>query len=218
MNFEQARFNMVEQQVRPWEVLDQRVLDALGSVRRERFVPAEFQRLAYADTEIPLPDGEQMMAPRIEARMLQAIQVKPGERVLEIGTGSGYVTALLAALGASVTSVEIDPALHAGAQAALAAEGVGNNVTLVLGDGLHGWPDGAPWDVIVVTGSLPEYDPALQQQLAVGGRLFVILGEEPSMEATLVTRVGENEFAREGLFETVIPPLRGARAPSRFVL
>lgn len=217
MNFEQARFNMVEQQVRTWDVLDQRVLNVIGGVPRDRFVPAEYRLLAYADTDIPLPGGQHMMPPRVEARMLQALQPKTGDRVLEIGTGSGYVTALLAALGARVTSVEIDPALHASAQATLAAEGAGN-ATLARGDGLHGWLDGAPWDAIAVTGSLPVFDPALQQQLAIGGRLFVIVGEEPAMEAVTVTRVGENEFARESMFETVIAPLRGASAPPRFVL
>ena len=217
MNFEQARFNMVEQQVRTWEVLDQRVLDVLSSVPRDHFVPPEYRRLAYADTGIPLPGGEHMMAPRMEARMLQALQPRAGERVLEIGTGGGYVTALLAALGAKVTSIEIDPALSATAKTALAAAGA-DDVTLLVGDGLHGWPDGAPWDVIAVTGSIPVFDHALQQQLSVGGRLFVVVGEEPVMEALLVTRVGEDEFSRESLLETVLAPLRGASAPPRFVL
>ena len=217
MNFEQARFNMVEQQVRTWEVLDQRVLDVVGRVPRDRFVPADYRRLAYADTEIPLGHGEHMMPPRVEARMLQALQPHPGERVLEIGTGSGYVTALLAALGAHVTSVEIVPELHASSGRNLSAEGV-EGLHLVEGDGLHGWQEGAPWDCIAVTGSLPVLDPALQQQLAIGGRLFVIVGQEPAMEAFAITRVGEQEFGRESLFETVIPPLRGAVAPQRFVL
>lgn len=217
MNYEQARFNMVEQQVRTWDVLDQRVLDVIGRVPRDRFVPADYRRLAYADTEIPLGHGELMMPPRVEARMLQALQPQPGERVLEIGTGSGYVSALLTAMGAHVTSVELVPELQAAARVTLASEGIAG-VTLVEGDGLHGHERGAPWDAIAVTGSIPVFDPALQRQLSVGGRLFVVVGEEPAMEALLVTRVGESEFGRESLFETVLPPLRGAKAPPRFEL
>ena len=217
MNFEQARFNMVEQQVRPWDVLDQRVLDVIANVPRERFVPDEYRRLAYADTEIPLGDGEHMMPPRVEARMLQALQPHAGERALEIGTGSGYVSALLAALGAHVTSIEIVPALHATAAKALAAEGA-DTVSLIVGDGLHGRPEEAPWDVMAVTGSLSTLDPALQQQLGIGGRMFVVVGDEPAMEALLITRIGEGEFSRESLFETVVAPLRGATRQQRFVL
>lgn len=217
MNFEQARFNMVEQQVRTWEVLDQRVLDAVSSLPRECFVPAEYRRLAYADTPLPLPDGQQMMTPGVEARMLQALASRPGERVLEVGTGSGYITALLTVLGAHVTSVELSPRLHQMARENLAAEGIAN-VTLVHGDALMGWPQGAPWDAIAVTGSVPVPGSHFQQQLAVGGRLFIVVGEEPAMQALLVTRTGEQEYAREYLFETVVPPLIGARPRPTFVL
>ncbi|MCP5149571.1 MAG: protein-L-isoaspartate O-methyltransferase [Ectothiorhodospiraceae bacterium] len=217
MNFEQARFNMVEQQIRPWDVLDQTVLDLMRNVARERFVPEPLQRLAYADTEIPLGDGELMMPPRVEARLLQSLQITAGDRALEIGTGSGFVTALLARLARHVTSIEISEPLHARAREVLAAEGV-VNVSLEHGDGLRGWLQGAPYDVIAVTGSVPVLEPDMQRQLRLGGRMFVIVGDAPTMEARLITRTGEDEWSTESLFETVVAPLRGAARPQRFVL
>jgi len=217
MNVEQARFNMVEQQIRTWEVLDQQVLDLMARVPREDFVPAAYRNLAFADTCIPLDHGQTMMLPRVEARMLQALQVESRDRILEVGTGSGFVTALLAGLGGHVTSVEIHPDLQSAAKAKLDAHGVGN-VDLYTGDACRGWNRAAPYDVIAVTGSLPRADEHFQNTLAVGGRLFIVIGKEPAMEAFLITRISENQWASECLFETVLPPLDGVEMPERFVL
>ena len=175
MNVAQARFNMVEQQIRTWEVLDQQVLDLMGQVPREDFVPEAYRNLAFADTCIPLEHGQTMMLPRVEARMLQALQVAPTDRVLEVGTGSGFVTALLARLGGHVTSVEIHDSLQSGARAKLAAHAI-ENVDLYSGDASHGWERSAPYDVIAVTGSLPVLEESFQNSLAIGGRLFIIVG------------------------------------------
>jgi protein-L-isoaspartate(D-aspartate) O-methyltransferase len=217
MNVEQARFNMVEQQIRTWEVLDQQVLDLMSQVPREDFVPSAFRNLAFADTSIPLDHGQCMMLPRVEARMLQALQVEPRDRILEVGTGSGFVTALLARVGGHVTSIEIfDSLLHA-ARAKLEAHGI-ENIDLYSGDASRGWDRAAPYEVIAVTGSLPVLDERFQNNLAVGGRLFVVVGQEPAMEALLITRTGETQWATESLFETVLPPLVGVRQPERFVL
>jgi protein-L-isoaspartate(D-aspartate) O-methyltransferase len=216
MNLEQARFNMVEQQIRPWDVLDQRVLDAVAAVPRDVFVPDAYRQLAYADIEIPLGEGEVMMAPKVEGRMLQALRLRPTDRVLEVGTGSGFVTALLARLSAHVRSVERVEAFSRRADERLAAQGVGN-VTLEVGDGRGGWPERGPFDAIAMTGSLPEVDEALLRQLAPGGRLFVVIGVPPVMEALLMTRVGDTDWARESLFETELPPLRGLPTRESFV-
>jgi len=217
MNVEQARFNMVEQQIRTWEVLDQQVLDLMGQVPREDFVPEAYRNLAFADTCIPLEHGQTMMLPRVEARMLQALQVAPTDRVLEVGTGSGFVTALLARLGGHVTSVEIHDALQSGARAKLAAHAI-ENVDLYSGDASHGWERSAPYDVIAVTGSLPLLEESFQNSLAIGGRLFIIVGQEPAMEALLITRNSETQWATDCLFETVLAPLTGVEEPERFVL
>ncbi len=216
MNLEQARFNMVEQQIRPWDVLDQRVLDAVAAVPRDAFVPEAYRQLAYADIEVPLGEGEFMMAPKVEGRMLQALRLRPTDRVLEVGTGSGFVTALLARLSAHVLSVERLETFSRRAGERLAAQGV-ENVTLQVGDGRGGWPDGGPFDAIAMTGSLPEVDETLLRQLAPGGRLFVVVGVPPVMEALLLTRVGDADWARESLFETELPPLRGLPPRERFV-
>ena len=217
LNLDQARFNMVEQQIRTWDVLDQRVLDLLHTVPREKFVPGPYAGVAYADTNIPLSDGQFMLPPRVVARILQALQPQRMDRVLEVGTGSGYLTRLLASLSAHVVSLEISPTLHAQAAARLKAEGV-RNVTLVHADGVHGWETDAPYDAIAFTGSLPELDPSVQQQLKLGGRLFAILGRSPAMEAVMITRVSANEWATTSLFETVVEPLSGAEEPRRFAL
>ena len=217
MNFDQARYNMIEQQIRTREVLDQRVLDALASLRREDFVPPAYRRLAFADAPIPIGHGEVMMAPSIEARMIQSLQIGAGDNVLEIGTGTGYVTALLARLGAWVVSVEIHPDLSAMAAQNLERAGI-ENVTLATGDALGSWRPAVAFDGVAVTGSLPVLTSLFHAYLKTGGRLFVVAGEEPVMEALLLTRVGEEEWARESLFETVLPPLVGARKPQRFVL
>jgi protein-L-isoaspartate(D-aspartate) O-methyltransferase len=215
MNIEQARFNMIEQQIRPWDVLDTEVLDLLHVVKRENFVPVAHKALAFVDTEIPLAGGENMLFPKIEARLLQDVTVKKHESVLEIGTGSGYMAALLAHRARHVTTVEISPELKALADQNLAANGV-TNVTVELGDGAQGWANGAPFDVIVVSGSLPELPPALLQQLKVGGRLAVIIGQAPAMKAQLITRTGEAGYDTRTLFETSVKPLLLASQPSAF--
>ncbi len=214
-DFERARFNMVEQQIRPWEVLDQRVLDTLMEVPRHRFVDEEYLKVAYSDIAIPLPHGEEMMHPKIEAKLLQAVDVRPNEKVLEVGTGSGYLTALLSRLSFRVVSVELHEDLSRKAAERLAAMGA-DNVELRVGDGAEGWPDEAPFDVIVLTGSVARIPQSLLDQLKPGGRLFAVVGEEPVMEAKLVTRVGDREWAEESLFETVLPPLRHLEPERRF--
>lgn len=213
MDFETARFNMVEQQVRPWEVLDQAVLDRLAAIPRERFVPGDYARIAYADARIPLGEGEVMMPPREQARLLQALALTPRDHVLEVGTGSGYLAALAAGLARRVTTVEISAERKSEAARNLAGYG---NVETIEGDAVRGWPAAGPYDAIAVTGSLPVLDDAFLHQLKPGGRLFVVVGEAPAMEARLVTRVGAHDFATESLFETVLPSLAGARRPNRF--
>lgn len=215
MNIEQARFNMIEQQIRPWDVLDFTVLDLLKAVRREQFVPPQHKALAFVDTEIPLGHGATMWQPKVEARAVQALQLRPSDSVLEIGSGSGYVTALLARLAAHVTSVEIEPALHEMARNNLAAQHIGN-VTLHLGDGAQHWGEGE-YDAIMLTGSVPLFPEAYRQQLKVGGRLFAIVGDAPAMQAQLVTRSGPDQFHTVRLFETNVAPLRNAPQPPRFV-
>lgn len=217
MNIEQARFNMVEQQIRPWNVLDQRVLDLMSNTPREEFVPDEYRTLAFSDTTIPLGNGQTMMSPKLEARMLQSLNVKRSDHALEIGTGSGYVTALLARSCRQVVSVEIDTIFSAGAKDKLGAQEI-DNVSLEVGDGLNGWECSAPFDVIAITGSVHQLNPGFQHQLRIGGRLFVVCGSAPVMEAVLVTRISDNEWSRENLFETTITPLRGAESIPKFIL
>jgi len=201
MNLDQARLNMIEQQIRPWEVLDQRVLDLLNTVPREEFVPEAYR----------------MLASRVEARIVQALNLQEDETVLEIGTGSGYVTALLASLARQVISVDINPDMIRQASDKLAAHGI-TNVTLETGDGARGWNAHAPYDVIVVTGSLPILPATFKQALKVGGRLLAIVGDSPAMEVLLITRIGEMEWAEEALFETDLPALINAPQPERFSL
>jgi protein-L-isoaspartate(D-aspartate) O-methyltransferase len=219
MNVEQARFNMVEQQIRTWEVLDQDVLDLLYVVRREEFVPAEYRAFAFSDLEIPLyegaDEGERMMQPKVEARILQELAVKKSEQVLEVGTGSGYLTALLAARGHHVYSVEINPKLKAIGEENLRRGSV-QNATVQLGDAAQGWRKNAPYDVIVLTGSTPILPQTLVLQLKVGGRLFAVVGDPPVMEARLITSVGEGSCHTSDLFETCLAPLKNALQPARF--
>lgn len=219
MNIEQARFNMIEQQIRTWDVLDQQVLDLLVVVKREAFVPAAYASLAFFDTEIPLPCGENMLMPKLEARILQEVAVKKHEHVLEIGAGSGYMAALLAYKARHVTSVEIEPALKALAEKNLSDYGVAN-VDVVLGNGACGWSgagaDHAMYDVIVISGSLPFLPDAFLQQIKVGGRILAVIGEAPVMTAQMITRVSDVAYNTVNLFETVIKPLRAAAAPSHF--
>ena len=215
MNLEQARFNMVEQQIRPWEVLDQDVLDLLYVVRREEFVPADFRALAFSDIEIPLVDGESMWAPKIEARVLQALGAKMNDRALEVGTGSGHFAALLAHCVHHVTSVEINPRLKAIGEQNLQRHGI-DNVTVELGDAAQGWSAHAPYDIIVLTGSTPVLPPTFLAQLKPEGRLFAIVGDAPVMEARLITCVAQGSHRSVNLFETSFPPLRNALQPKRF--
>lgn len=218
MNFEQARFNMIEQQIRPWNVLDPAVLKLLSVVRREEFVPEAQRELAFADLEIPLgaKPGQAMLAPKIEARMLQELALKNTDKVLEIGSGSGYMAALLAAKAEFVYSVEIDPALVDFARGNLARAGV-VNVSVDLGDAALGWPLYAPYDAIVVSASMPALPEALLGQLKIGGRLVAIVGEAPAMQVQLVTRTEENAFSTNVVFETVAAPLVNAPQREKFV-
>ncbi len=209
-----ARHLMVEQQIRPWEVLDQKVLDLLEALPREDFVPPEWRNLAYVDEFIPLPGGEVMLPPKVEARLLQALDVQDTDTVLEVGTGSGYFTALLARLARHVYSVEINPDLSAAAGEKLRAHGI-TNVTLEVGDAARGWDRHAPYNVIAITGSLPVLPEAFREQLAIGGRLVAIVGEAPVMEAIRLRRVGEDAWSEEALFETLVPPLHNAPEPRR---
>ena len=213
-DIERARFNMVEQQIRTWEVLDPQVLDLLFTVKREEFVPAAHRALAFADLELPLGEGQAMWAPKMEARVLQALALVPGEDILEIGTGSGYFTALLAGRGNTVTSVEIDPRRAAEARARLARHGFAG-VTVEVGDGARGWGRES-YNVIVLTGSTPVLADAFAARLVPGGRLFAVVGEAPVMKARLVRWTAPGAPVATDLFETVIPPLVNAPQPARF--
>lgn len=212
---ERARFNMVEQQVRTWDVLDRDVLDLLFTVRREEFVPVAYRGIAFADLEIPLGDGQRMWTPKMEARVLQDLAIRPGESVLEIGTGSGYFTALLAARGALVTSVEIDAVRAMEARAKLARHGFAK-ARVEVGDGARGWGRES-YDAVVLTGATPVLPDAFVAQVRSGGRLFAVVGEAPAMKARLLRSAGGSALVAEDLFETVIPPLVNAVAPERFV-
>lgn len=213
---ERARFNMVEQQIRTWEVLDPRVLDLLMRVHRENFVPPQYRALAFVDMEIPLGHGEKMLAPRLEARIVQELALRPGDKVLEVGTGSGYLTALLASLGGHVVSVEIVPEFAQSAGARLATHGIAN-VTLEAGDAARGWPRHGPYDAIVLTGSVPVLPDAFQKSMQPGGRLFAVVGEPPVMQARLVTCGAAGVCSAAGLFETCIAPLKNAQQLEKFV-
>jgi len=215
MNIEQARFNMIEQQIRTWDVLDPDVLRLLSEVKRERFVAAEYRDLAFADLEIPLGDGQAMWQPKLEARVLQELEIKPVESALEIGTGSGYFAALLAHSAKQVTSVELRPALAARARQALEGEGL-RNVTVLEGDSARAPVGEASYDVIVLTGSLPVLPQAFLDRLNPGGRLFAVVGDLPVMKALLVRQGARGEFQQVELFETVVKPLDHAQQPARF--
>ena len=212
MNLEQARFNMVEQQIRPWDVLDTAVLNLLMAVKREDFVPAAHRLLAFADTQLPLGHGVAMLKPTIEAHALQALIVKKEDRVLEVGTGSGFMAAALAANAGHVWSVEIVPALASAARANLQRAGVGN-VTVEDGDGLAGLPAQAPFDAIMVSGAVASVPQELLAQLKVGGCLFAFVGAAPAMHAQRITRVSENDYRTESLFETEVELLQTSAKP-----
>jgi protein-L-isoaspartate(D-aspartate) O-methyltransferase len=219
MNFEQARFNMIEQQIRPWDVLDQDVLTLLSVVRREDFVPAAWVESAFADTEIPLVeggrDGRVMLQPKVEARLLQELRVGPEERALEVGAGSGYFAALLAHRARQVHTMEIDPALAATATDNLRRAGM-VNINVVTGDGSTGLASAAPFDVIVLSGSVPQVPAALLDQLRIGGRLAAIVGQSPVMRAVIHTRIDAQHWRQTVLFDTFAPRLLGFAEPSKF--
>ena len=213
-NVEQARFNMVEQQIRTWEVLDQHVLELLFTVKREEFVPPAYRNIAFADLEIPLSKTAAMWTPKLEARALQELALGKRDEVLEIGTGSGYFTALLASRAASVHSVEVDNGLATTAAARLARAGF-HNVRVEAGDGARGFGDGA-YDAIVLTGSTPILPERFIEQLKPGGRLFAIVGDAPAMKARLVRLAAPPSRIVTDLFETVVAPLVNAAQPARF--
>ena len=215
MNIEQARFNMIEQQIRPWDVLNLGVLELLAVVKREDFVPPEHRGMAFVDTEVPLPGGQCMLAPKVEARLLQELAVHKHERVLEIGAGSGYMAALLAHKAQHVTTLEIDPALAAFATANLKRAGV-MNATVLTADASKALPADGPFDVIVLSGSVAEVPETLLAQLKVAGRMAAIVGEEPVMRALLITRSSDGGLTRTVLFDTVAQRLRGFAEPTRF--
>jgi len=216
MNFERARFNMVEQQIRPWEVLDGRVLSLLESIHREDFVPVKYRKLAFADMSIPLEAGQVMMRPNIEGRVLQALDLGEDETVLEIGTGSGFITACLASLAKSVVSVEIIEELHETAVAGLEEKNI-RNTELFVGDVMRGWQPEQAHDVVVVTGSVPVVPEQFLGWVNPGGRMFVITGDSPAMEARLLTRLDVTQWREESLFETDLPRLINAEKPAEFV-
>ena len=217
MNFEQARTNMVENQVRPWEVLDGRVLDILGRVRREDFVAPEHRQLAFADLCLPLGHGEVMMKPVLEGRVLQALELQAGERVLEIGTGSGFLAACLAGLATDVVSVDIHAEFTAAAGQRLAAAGVGN-VQLHTGEAVREWQPNGLFDAVVATGAVAEVPARWFGWLKPGGRLLAIRGQSPAQQTVLLTHEGEGRQREEILFETDLPYLTHAAPAARFVL
>jgi protein-L-isoaspartate(D-aspartate) O-methyltransferase len=212
---ETSRFNMIEQQIRTWEVLDPTVLQLLHDVPREHFVPKAYQGLAFADLEIPIGHGAKMLSPKLEGRMVQALGLEKTDRVLHVGTGTGYLTALLAKLSKHVISVEIEPELKKLAEQNLLSEGI-VNVTLEVGDASYGWADQAPYDVIVFGGSSPVEPEGVREQLVVGGRMLIVVGEAPVMRATLIHRVSETGFREDVLFETCIDELKNAAQAQAF--
>ncbi len=216
MNIEQARVNMITQQLRTWDILDETVLHAVRTTPRENFVPAAYKNLAFADMYIPLAHGQMMITPKEEARLLQALNLKANETVLEVGTGSGYMTALLARLAKFVYSLDIFPEFTQHAQVKLATHNI-NNVTLLTADAARGWEQQGPYDAIIITGALPFLPESFRNSLKPGGRLIAILGQAPAMEATLIKRDIHSGWSEEKLFETVIPTLLNALQPSSFI-
>jgi protein-L-isoaspartate(D-aspartate) O-methyltransferase len=215
MDLQTAREQMIGQQLRAWDVLDERILEVMAALPRERFVPPDWQGLAYADTELPLGHGKHLAPPKIQGRALQALLPQPDERVLEIGCGTGYLTACLAKLAGSVTAVELHPELAAAARRNLAALDIAN-AEVLQGDGLAMEFPGR-FEVVCVNGSLPDGTDRLERLLAVGGRLFVVTGRRPIMQAQRITRIDESEWRAENVFETCLPPLENARQTVEFV-
>jgi len=213
---EQARFNMIQQQIRPWSLPDDSILNTISKIPREDFVPPQYRNLAFSDSETPIGFNQFMMNPKIEARLLQALNIKSTETVLEIGTGSGYLTALIASLARHVVTVEIIPELKEQAEAKFKTHGI-INVTCECGDASEGWPQSGPYDVIVVTGSIPMMQHDFRESLNIGGRLFVIVGDGPAMSAQLIQCHGKNQWTQESLFETELAPLSNVTQPDRFL-
>ena len=212
MNFDQARFFMIEQQIRPWDVLDPDVLALLEAHPRHLYVPEAQQKLAYSDLEIPIGEGEFMLSPKIEAKLLQALDLAEQDRVLEVGTGIGYLTRLLSHAAASVTSIEWHPSLFEQAQIRLADC---TNISLHQGDASQNWPDGEQYDAIVITGALTEVSQAYREKLALGGRMVAFVGEAPAISAILITRISDEEWVEESLFETLVAPLHSQQSRPR---
>jgi len=217
LNFEEARHNMIVQQIQPWNVRDDKVLELIQRLPREDFVPAKYKEHAFTDMNIPLANGQEMMSPKLEAYILQAMQVQEQDKVLEIGTGTGYVTALLASQARHVVTVDIDADTLKRAEEKLNAHQI-TNVTYEMGDAALGWEQQKPYDVIVITGSLPILPEIFQRNLNVGGRLIAIVGDAPAMEVILITRIKDNEWTHQVLLETDIPALINAAEPERFAL
>jgi protein-L-isoaspartate(D-aspartate) O-methyltransferase len=210
-----ARFNMLLNQVRAWDVSDERVLDLLAGMPREAFVPPAYRNLAYADLMLPIGHGQVMLAPKLEARFLQALALQPSDVVLEVGAGSGYMAALMARLAAFVTTVDVVPELAESAALTLTEQSV-RNVRVETGNAAEGWPDHGPYDAIMISGALPELPQPFLASLKVGGRLVAVVGSRPAMQAILVTRRSTDDWHREVLFETDVPVLQHVRAPAAF--
>jgi protein-L-isoaspartate(D-aspartate) O-methyltransferase len=215
MNFERARSNMVEQQVRTWEVLDSKVLGLMENVHREDFVPVRYRKLAFADLSVPLAMGQAMMCPKVEGRMLQSLDLQQEDSILEIGTGSGFITACLSVMARRVVSVELFEELYLEAEIRLRDKHM-HNVELYVGDVMTGWQPQQAHDVVVVTGSVPAVPESFRDWVNPGGRMFVVVGESPAMEARLLTRVGFSDWREESLFETDLPRLVNSTPPANF--
>ncbi|MEE8482048.1 MAG: protein-L-isoaspartate O-methyltransferase [Acidiferrobacterales bacterium] len=216
MAIKTARYNMVEQQIRPWDVFDKRVLDMMGEAPRHEYVPVAYRNLAFADMHIPLGKSREMMSPKVEARLLQALEIQPTDKILEVGTGCGYLTSLLATLGGHVHSVDTDSDMIQLASDQLAAHAV-DNVSLEIGNATDSWDTHQPYDVILVNGALPALPQSLCENLTIGGRLIAIVGKPPVMEALLIQRVGKNNWSDVSLFETDLRLLPGTEATEPFV-
>jgi len=215
MNVEQARFNMIEQQIRPWDVLDSSILELLSIIRREDFVPAAHRSQAFMDVELPLGNGRFLLAPRVEARLVQSLNLSKSDTVLQVGAATGFVTALLAHKAQRVVALEADATLASATRANLRQAAV-NNAEVVEGQGLDGLPQQAPFDAILLCGSVPTVSQDLLDQLKVGGRLLAVVGQGPMMQTTLFTRVSNTQFSKKELFDTVIARLPGVTEPSQF--
>lgn len=217
-NIEQARTNMILCQFRSWNVLDDRLLDIFSAIPRENFVPEAYKHFAFSDMHIPIGNGQVLFPPKMEARLIQALDVQPSDRVLEVGTGYGFTTAVLATLAKKVVSVSDNAELSEIAKTNVESAGLADvNVTFEVGDAANGWPRYRPYDVIFVTGSLPVYNDAFEKELSIGGRLLAIVGESPVQEVMLITRVAEDQWERESLMETDVPKLANCEEPDSFV-